>query len=201
MVDFRDPKGRLAGYFIWNTDDGKFLTHTTPRGVAHAGMALADVAGADYLDINIGIPVFSPKAVELFERFAADEMTFYSCVIECKGQDFPFFLVRINKRVAVVDKARSTFRSLTDGEQVLSGAVFRSTFDEDFLIARDVDFRVRWPCRQVSAICAFSTSWRSTLSTARREPICGSRQSKEKVELRNDRQQAWPVISVPDGSR
>lgn len=141
MVDFRDPKGRLAGYFIWNTDDGEFLTHTTPRGVAQTGMALADVAGADYLDINIGIPVFSPKAVELFERFAADEMTSHSCVIECKGQDFPFFLVRINKRVAVVDKARSTFRSLADGEQVLSGAVFRSTFDEDFLIARDVDFQ------------------------------------------------------------
>lgn len=141
LVDFRDPKGRLAGYFIWNTDDGKFLTHTTPRGVAQTGIALADVAGADYLDINIGIPVFSPKAVELFQRIAAGEMTFHSCVVECEGQDFPFFLARINKRVGVVDNARSTFRSLTGGEQVLSGAVFRSTFDEDFLIARDVDFQ------------------------------------------------------------
>lgn len=140
LVDFRDPKGRLAGYFMWDTNDGKFLAHTTPRGIAQDGIAPADVAGADYLDITIGIPVFSPKAVELFQRSAADEMTFHSCVVECKGQDFPFFLARINKRVALVDKARSTFRSLTDGEQVLSGAVFRSTFDADFLIARDVEF-------------------------------------------------------------
>jgi hypothetical protein len=139
-VDFKDPKRRLFGYFMWDTNDGKFLTHTTPRGVAQEGIAPADVARADYLDINIGIPVFSPKAVEIFRGSMADEMTFHPCVVECEGQDFPFFFGRINKRVALVDKARSTFRSLTDGEHVLSGAVFRSTFDEDFLIARDVEF-------------------------------------------------------------
>lgn len=140
LVDFRDPKGRLAAYFIWNTDDGKFLAHTMPRGVAQEGIAPADMARADYLDINMGIPVFSPRAVELFRRSAADEMTFHPCVIECDGQDFPFFLARINKRVALVDKARSTFRSLTDGEQMISDAVFHASLDEDYLIARDAEF-------------------------------------------------------------
>ncbi len=150
LVDFRDAKGRLAGYFIWHTNDGKFLNFTTPRGIAQDGIALADVAGADYLDLSIGIPIFSPRAVALFRRSAADEMTFHSCVIACEGQEFPFFLARINKRVALVDKARSTFRSLADGEQMLSGAVYHSTFDEDFLIARDVDS----PCH-MAVLAAF----------------------------------------------
>ena len=44
LVDFRDSKGRLSGYFIWDTNDGKFLTHTTPRGIAQDGIVTADVA-------------------------------------------------------------------------------------------------------------------------------------------------------------
>lgn len=140
LVDFKDPKGRLAGYFIWGTDEGKFLAHASPRGIAQSGTAPADVARADYLDINIGIPVFSANAVELLQRSAEEEMTFHSCVIECDGNDFPFFLARLNKRLELVDRARSTFRSLTDGEKVLSGAVFHDSFDEEFLTARDVEF-------------------------------------------------------------
>jgi hypothetical protein len=41
----------------------------------------------------------------------------------------------------MVDRAKTQYRSLTDGTSVVSKLVFKDSFEQDFLIARDKEYR------------------------------------------------------------
>jgi hypothetical protein len=108
IVDFKDSQHRLANFFIGNQGDGKFLTYTTPAGIAQEGDTRENIGHTDYIASSISIPIFSPTFVDKLGQQLQEELSFHPCIVWCEGEAFPFFL----------EKPRSTWIWLT--EQKLS---------------------------------------------------------------------------------
>ncbi|EEF3253768.1 TPA: hypothetical protein O7X39_004500 [Salmonella enterica] len=135
LVNFPDKKGRLSGFFIWNEGDGKFLQYTKPRGQTQGAFTIDKLRKADYLPINMGIPVFSERAKRVFERNIPGKMSFFECIIECEGVEFLFYLSKVNEYVNIIDEDKSLFRTLTDGSKIIRKPFIR--YLDGFFIVRD----------------------------------------------------------------
>ncbi|WAH58658.1 DUF1629 domain-containing protein [Pseudomonas sp.] len=140
LISLPDSRGRLSKFFIWNEIDGKFLNFTVPRGEAQADVIPRRLQTVDYLESDIGIPIFSQKARDRLLEVAPGEVEFYECVVVCKGKEYSFFLGKILKYQPLIDEQRSTFRLLAEGERLLDEAVYQDAKVTDFYMARDREF-------------------------------------------------------------
>ncbi|MEY8711671.1 hypothetical protein [Mangrovibacter phragmitis] len=143
VIDISDPKGRISSYFIWSEGNGSFLNFMTPHGVAQKKIRYSDVSELDFLSANIGVPIFSEKAMNEIDDFIPGKLEWYKIIISCEGHDVACNLCKVNRYLSLIDKDKSFFRVLSDGEKILSKAVYKDTFEDDFIIARDVDFKER----------------------------------------------------------
>lgn len=135
LINFPDSKGRLFDFFIQNKGDGRFLQYTKPRGYAQDNFSVAKIKKADYLPVIMGIPVFSEKAKNIFERKIPDEMSFYECIIECDGDETIFFIGKVNSYLPLVNNDKSSYRKLSDNRNVICKPFF--DYQGTFFIARD----------------------------------------------------------------
>lgn len=140
IIVLPDKKGMLAEFFIWNEGDGNFLQFSKLRAQAQGGVKWSAMRTADYLRANIGIPIFSAKAREFLTHRIPNDLQFYECEISCEGREEVFFICKVMKYMKLVDGQRSSFRTLSEGEKILNNVVYRNDLDEDFYIARDVEF-------------------------------------------------------------
>ncbi len=138
LIDLSNVKSRLSSFFIWNEGDGKFLNYSKPKGKAQTSCQRDVLINADYLPANIGIPIFSKKAKDIFEKRMPSEMSFYECSIECEGSDELFFLCKVENYLSIIDEEKSSFRRLIDGTKLIDIPSYK--YDELFFIARDKVF-------------------------------------------------------------
>lgn len=143
LVDVKDTKGRLFSYFILNEGDNKFLQYTKPYGQAQEEINLDNLNLADYLPLNIGIPIFSKRVINVLKKEFINEIKEYECIINCEGQEFIFYMCFIDKFLDLVDIEKSEFRALTDGNSILSKAIYKNEYRDDFYLARDKQFKTR----------------------------------------------------------
>ncbi len=136
VIDFSDPKSRLSSFFIWNEGDDKFLSYSLPKGKVQSTMRSDKLMVSDYFPANIGVPVFSQRAVSIFERRIASEMSFYKCTVENASQTMS--LCKVNNYLTIIDEERTTFRELIDGTKLIDIPTYKC--DKDFFIARDSVF-------------------------------------------------------------
>lgn len=136
VIDFSDPKSRLSSFFIWNGGDDKFLSYSLPKGKVQSTMRSDKLMASDYFPANIGVPVFSQRAVSIFERRIASEMSFYKCTVENASQTMS--LCKVNNYLTIIDEERTTFRELIDGTKLIDIPTYKC--DKDFFIARDSVF-------------------------------------------------------------
>jgi hypothetical protein len=139
LFDLRDPKRRIFEFFILNEGSDKSLQYSKPRAQAQSRIQVRDVLECDYLDPVGGPPLFSERARAVLSEAMPDQLRFYPCTVECKGREFEFFLGKTLLYLPLVDKENSNYRTLTDGGKILSKAAYRTRFDREFSIARDVD--------------------------------------------------------------
>ncbi|APY71111.1 hypothetical protein J9S84_000949 [Salmonella enterica] len=119
LINFPDNKGRLFDFFIQNKGDGRFLQYTKPRGYAQDNFSIAKIKKADYLPVIRGIPVFSEKAKNIFEKIIPDEMSFYECIIECDGGETIFFIGKVNDYLPLINNKKSSCRKLSDNRNII----------------------------------------------------------------------------------
>ncbi len=136
VIDFSDPKSRLSSFFIWNEGDGKFLSYSLPKGKVQSTMRSDKLMVSDYFPANIGVPIFSQRAVSIFERRIASEMSFYKCTVENVSETLS--LCKVNNYLPIIDEERTTFRELIDGTKLIDIPAYKC--DKDFFIARDSVF-------------------------------------------------------------
>ncbi len=136
VIDFSDPKSRLSSFFIWNEGNGKFLLYSQPKGKIQSTMRRDKLRAPDYFPSNIGVPVFSQKAVSIFELRIASEMSFYKCTVENTHETI--FLCKVNNYLPIIDEEKTTFRELIDGTKLIDIPTYKC--DKDFFIARDSVF-------------------------------------------------------------
>src|SRR5689334_7218425 len=94
LFDLRDPKGRIFDFFILNQGSDKSFQFSKPRAQAQSRIQIQDVVDCDYLNPVGGAPLFSEKARTVLAAAMPDELRFYECAVECKGQEFEFFLAK-----------------------------------------------------------------------------------------------------------
>ncbi|SUB84233.1 Uncharacterised protein [Pragia fontium] len=138
LIDFSNAKSRLSSFFIWNEGDGRFLHYSKPKGKAQISFQRDKLINSDYLPANIGIPLFSKKAKDVFEKRISSEMSFYECSVECEGSDELFFLCKVENYLSIIDEEQSSFRQLLDGTKLIDIPSYKC--DELFFIARDKVF-------------------------------------------------------------
>jgi hypothetical protein len=139
VVDIQDGQRRIADYFIWNTNDGKFLKFTKARGKAQEYLTELEISTCDYLDSNISIPIFSQRARDILEEAIPDELEFHEIEIITPMKNFIYFLGKCRKYLKLLNKQASEYRPLTDGSLILSRPAYKIETAEDFFIARDSD--------------------------------------------------------------
>lgn len=136
VIYFSDPKSRLSSFFIWNEGDGKFLSYSLPKGKVQSTMRSDKLMVSDYFPADIGVPIFSQRAVSIFERRIASEMSFYKCTVENVSEMLS--LCKVNNYLPIIDEERTTFRELIDGTKLIDIPAYKC--DKDFFIARDSVF-------------------------------------------------------------
>ena len=139
IFDLKDGKSRLLMYFTLPAGDGKFLQFTRPQAIAQELVKHEDVIAADYLEAQIGIPIFSAKAKLVFEATLPGAMDFFACDVHCDGQIDEFFLAKVNVYLPIIDPERTEFR-LVGSHRLIVKAAYKAANGDDFAIARDVDF-------------------------------------------------------------
>lgn len=134
-----DKQDRIAGYLIWNTNDGKFLNFITIQGRGQDYLTASEIRNADYLDCVISVPIFSKSAREVFKAEFPEEIDFHPISVMADTDKFDFFIGKSHKYLNILNKKESEYRPMADGSPVLSIPVLEKNFDEDFYIARDRD--------------------------------------------------------------
>lgn len=144
MVDLKDGSNRIFDCFVTGARPCDFLKYTKPTGVAQSGYTRENIAGTDFLQASIGVPIFSETFRQKLGATLADELELHECQIVVGREELTFHLGRVKVLADLIDRARSRFRSLTDGTPVLTGAVYREEPGADFFIARDAVNRERY---------------------------------------------------------
>lgn len=143
VVNLADPKGRISSFFIWGEGEDKPFRFFKPKAVAQSRVQFADIASADYVQANIGVPIFSENARTVLKAAFPNDLAFYECVVDCRGHMVPFYLGKVLRYLPLVDEAHSEFRTLSEDERVLTRAVYLADGLPIFSIARDERHRER----------------------------------------------------------
>ena len=64
-------------------------------------------------------------------------MQFLPCNLICENVNLEWYAAKILKKIPIIDKENSTYRTLTDGEKILKFAKFRKDIEEIFFVAKD----------------------------------------------------------------
>lgn len=167
LFELRNPQGRIFDFFILNQGSDASLQFSKPRAQAQSRIRLHDVLRSDYLNAVIGVPIFSERARAVLSEAFPDELKFYECAVECQGQELGFFLAKALLYLPLMDKEKTTYRTLTDGEQIPHEVVYRSEFEREFAIARDLD----WPTQLVVSQHFVDVCQRESLQIGFAEPL------------------------------
>lgn len=71
------------------------------------------------------------------EIYWEKKWSFFSCRLVCQDVSLEWYAAKIILRIPIIDKEASTYRTLSDGERVLSFIKFRRDIEEEFFIAKD----------------------------------------------------------------
>ncbi|MGK6353391.1 imm11 family protein [Parapedobacter sp. DT-150] len=144
VVDFKDGSSRLFDYFVLDKGDGRFLDFAKPTAIAQSGYTKRNITSTDFVKASIGIPIFSVDFKDKLEAELKDDLLFFECTVNCQGEAFPFYAGKVLRYISLIDRERSTFRTLSDGSSLPAKAVYREDIPEPFLVARDTDFPSRF---------------------------------------------------------
>ena len=104
--------------------------------VAGTGYTLENIEKTDYIFCPSAL-LFSKRFVEKIGNLLREEMKFFSCRLVCQDVSLEWYAAKIILRIPIIDKEASTYRTLSDGERVLSFIKFRRDIEEEFFIAKD----------------------------------------------------------------
>jgi hypothetical protein len=143
IVDFSGDVKTISDCLIHGRVDPSKLSLPL-RTVAQRGYTVASLAATDLIAASIRVPIFSNRFVDVMGEALSGEMEFIACGVECEGRIVECFAGHILRELPLVDASKSEFRKLISGGSMLLRAVYHSSFDSEFLIARDVESKARF---------------------------------------------------------
>lgn len=124
-------------YFIEGFNDREFLTHKKLVFTAQQGYNSDNIEKIDYLKCSSPVPIFSQRFVEALQDNLEQDIEFIPCKVICNNISYDFYVGRILKFLPLIDKEKSEYYELSEGEKIIDIPVFSSSVNTDFYIARD----------------------------------------------------------------
>lgn len=124
-------------YFIEGLNDRKFLEHQKLVFTAQQGYNSNNIEKIDYLKCSSSVPIFSQQFVEILQDKLRQDMEFIPCKVICDNISYDFYVGRILNFIQLIDKEKSEYYELSEGEKIMDIPVFSSSVNTDFYIARD----------------------------------------------------------------
>ena len=130
----RQRQEELYEYLI---DDKEELLQYSPVLIADNRFTLESIQKLDYLESFLPAPIFSERAKKRIEQIVEDDVIFYPCKINLKGELLQFYLAKIFRKLPILDVENSPFRTLSNGKKIPTYPYKFTSQDLEYTIARD----------------------------------------------------------------
>ena len=130
----RQRQEELYEYLI---DDKEELLQYSPVLIADNRLTLESIQKLDYLESFLPAPIFSERAKKRIEQIVEDDVIFYPCKINLKGELLQFYLAKIFRKLPILDVENSPFRTLSNGRKIPTYPYKFTSQDLEFTLARD----------------------------------------------------------------
>lgn len=102
--------------------------------VAGTGYTLENIEKTDYIFVHLHCCFLSDLLKNW--KFIERRNEVFSCRLVCQDVSLEWYAAKIILRIPIIDKEASTYRTLSDGERVLSFIKFRRDIEEEFLLRK-----------------------------------------------------------------
>jgi hypothetical protein len=124
--------------YLWERDKKEYqIPPIKAEFEALMDYTVEHIKEADFFDI-FGIPVFSHKVYTLLKDILKEDLDFFPCDMYCKTEVIEFYIGRLKTKRAIIDRDKSTYQEF-EGVKFLLSVVYKSSLEEDFYIATDID--------------------------------------------------------------
>lgn len=138
MAGLKKNDNDIFSFFRLDMGDEEKIKKRRLEFIAGAGYTIANIEKTDYIFCPAAL-LFSKRFVEKIGNVLGEEMQFFPCNLICEDVNFEWYATRIKRRISIIDKQASTYRTLSAGEKVLKFVKYRKDIDEQFFIAKDKD--------------------------------------------------------------
>ena len=136
MAGFMKNGHEIFNYFRLDKGEEESIKRRRLDFVAGTGYTLKNIKKTDYIESPCAL-LFSKQFVEKVGNELKEELQFLPCNLICENVNLEWYAAKILKKIPIIDKENSTYRTLTDGEKILKFAKFRKDIEEIFFVAKD----------------------------------------------------------------
>lgn len=139
MAGLKKNSEEIYSFFRLDKGDEEKIKRGRMEFFAGTGYTLDNIEKTDYINCPSAL-LFSKRFVERVGNTLKEEMQFFPCNLICQDVSFEWYAAKIIRRIPIIDKEASTYRTLTDGQKILDFVKYRRDIEEKFFIAKDKEY-------------------------------------------------------------
>ena len=139
MAGFYKKADDIYNYFKLNKGNEEEIRRRKLDFIAGEGYNLNNINKTDFVICPIAL-LFSKRFVDKVGDILKADMHFVPCNLVFESTNFEWYACKIKKKLSVIDKDNSIYRTLTDGKKTIKFARYRKDIEEPFFIAEDSDY-------------------------------------------------------------
>lgn len=126
----------ISRFFRLDIGDEETIKRRSLVFVAGEAYTLENIDKTDYIS-SFAALLFSKRFVERVGNAMNEDMQFFPCKLICDGVSLDWYAAKITRRLPIIDKEASTYRTLVHGGKMIEFAKYRRDIEEPFFIAKD----------------------------------------------------------------
>lgn len=133
---FRNQQ-KQEGLYDFLIDDKQTLLQHPPVLLADHRLTLESIQKLDYLESFLPAPIFSKRAKKRIEEIVGDDVLFYPCKVNLRGELLVFYLAKIFRKLPIIDMENCPFRTLSNRKKIPTYPYRFTSQEVEFTLARD----------------------------------------------------------------
>lgn len=133
---FKKDSDEIFSFFRLDLGNEERIKRRRLDFVAGTGYTIENIGNTDYIDCAAAL-LFSGRFVERIGSILKEELQFFPCNLLCQDVSLEWYAAKIIRRIPIIDKETSTYRTLSGGEKMLKFIKYRKDIETPFFIAKD----------------------------------------------------------------
>ncbi len=134
---FRNQQ-KQEGLYDFLIDDKQTLLQHPPVLLADHRLTLESIQKLDYLEKFFACSYFlKNEQKKRIEEMVGDEVLFYPCKVNLRGELLEFYLAKIFRKLPIIDMENCPFRTLSNGKKIPTYPYRFTSQEVEFTLARD----------------------------------------------------------------